>query len=388
MKANQAFVLFLGLTASCGAVPPSGESNEVEAIAEPLVHGTDVSLSEAQAVGMLWKDGGMCTATMITRDIGITAGHCFDGATSESFTPTSAIQFEYWHGPESTLYGPYGLTSRHQARVSVNGYKSFGTFNPLPFTHSDIALFHLQYPIDPSVRPYGLASSMPPDGVDVTDYGFGCNNRDDESGSQVKRKVVHRQGSDTDMLCAGDSGGPMIYGNTIFAVNSGTTGFGPFGVAETFGLIPENYDALASQVQRWNSMFGSHPWPPPPPNASCGKGATPSTRNGTCGTANDAVFYCYSNHWYFKDDCASRGLVCRTLPTGISDVCAVPAPSEVRPNAPCGAGDMNGPNNGTCGEDRRAVFFCYNHVWYPKEDCVSRGKTCVTKPVGVADVCG
>jgi hypothetical protein len=57
------------------------------------------------------------------------------------------------------------------------------------------------------------------------------------------------------------------------------------------------------------------------------------------------------------------------------------------PNAPCGTGDDNGPDNGTCGTDGR-VYYCYLNLWRLKADCVAQNAVCIIDPPGVADKCG
>jgi hypothetical protein len=73
------------------------------------------------------------------------------------------------------------------------------------------------------------------------------------------------------------------------------------------------------------------------------------------------------------------------------DSCVVEAPSIADtcsggPSAACGAGDANLSDNGTCGPDNR-LYYCYSNVWYLKQDCVAGGQSCHVNPPGVADQC-
>jgi uncharacterized membrane protein YgcG len=59
--------------------------------------------------------------------------------------------------------------------------------------------------------------------------------------------------------------------------------------------------------------------------------------------------------------------------------------SSGAPNSPCGAGDNNLSDNGTCGTDNR-VYYCYQGVWHLKDDCVAKHEVCQVRP-GIADQC-
>src|SRR5262249_28422476 len=88
-------------------------------------------------------------------------------------------------------------------------------------------------------------------------------------------------------------------------------------------------------------------------------------------------------------DCQSGRCGCNGAPppTVCLPSAAYPTTCAGQPNAPCGAGDNNGPNNGTCGTDGR-VYYCYQTQWHLKEDCVAENKSCIVQPAGVADTCG
>jgi hypothetical protein len=118
------------------------------------------------------------------------------------------------------------------------------------------------------------------------------------------------------------------------------------------------------------------------PTAPCGAGDNNGSDNGTCGT-DGRVYYCYQGVWHLKDDCAAKHVACHVNPPGVADQCAAPSGP---PTAPCGAGNNNGPDNGTCGGDGR-VYYCYQGVWHLKDDCAGRGVACIVEPPGVADRC-
>jgi hypothetical protein len=122
------------------------------------------------------------------------------------------------------------------------------------------------------------------------------------------------------------------------------------------------------------------------PSAPCGAGDQAGPHNGTCGP-DGRVYYCYQGIWHVKDDCVAKSESCQVQPPGVADICvSASGPAQKGPSAPCGAGDQNGPNNGTCGPDGRD-YYCYQGVWYLKDDCLAKGETCVVEPAGVADIC-
>jgi hypothetical protein len=122
-----------------------------------------------------------------------------------------------------------------------------------------------------------------------------------------------------------------------------------------------------------------------PPSAPCGAGDLNGPNNGWCGP-DGRVYYCYQYHWYLKDDCLAKSQTCVVQPSGVADTCQSLSRLLTPPTAPCGAGDLAGPNNGMCGPDGR-VYYCYQGVWNLKDDCVARNVACVVEAVGVADHC-
>jgi hypothetical protein len=122
------------------------------------------------------------------------------------------------------------------------------------------------------------------------------------------------------------------------------------------------------------------------PSAPCGAGDQAGPHNGTCGP-DGRVYYCYQGVWRVKDDCLAKQQMCEVQPPGVADICVSTAGGGQRPpSAPCGAGDQNGPHNGTCGPDGR-VYYCYQGVWRLKDDCIAKSQSCVIEPPGVADIC-
>ena len=117
-----------------------------------------------------------------------------------------------------------------------------------------------------------------------------------------------------------------------------------------------------------------------PPPVVCGAGDDNLSDNGWCGTDN-RNYYCYQNVWHLKEDCQAEGKNC-THNTSGADYCSA---AFSPPAAACGAGDNNGPDNGTCGSDNKN-YFCYQDVWHLKEDCQAEGKNCTHNASG-ADYC-
>jgi hypothetical protein len=178
----------------------------------------------------LWR----CTGTLISPTVVLTAGHCTFGTASAEvwFTETAPSTTDVLSGDYTR--GTTGETYTHP------DYDDFATF---PNT-SDVGIVVLDEPVPletyPSLPTVGLADTLYKHEL-FTIVGYGIQDTQPAQVAEVRRlqatvKLIslrsgysagfnlhlssnagkpHRGG-----LCFGDSGGPVLYGTTILAVNS------------------------------------------------------------------------------------------------------------------------------------------------------------------------
>jgi hypothetical protein len=109
---------------------------------------------------------------------------------------------------------------------------------------------------------------------------------------------------------------------------------------------------------------------------------------GVDATSGDAAHQDATGDGTTSEDATSESqdVAIQDAPSEVEDVAESSVPPMQPPNAPCGAGNQGGPDNGTCGPDGR-VYYCYQGVWHLKEDCVKLGAGCIIEPPNVADEC-
>src|SRR6185503_9921784 len=173
---------------------------------------------------------GMCTATLIRPNVIITAGHCVtegkDGLLSAKFViPTNA---------KSGLSFP------------TNRYVAFDARGEL-----DFAIVELTSSVPKATAtPMDLAAAFPPLPAIITIYGYGCTNRLTQDGAGVKRKYVYTEnGGGSNVLCPGDSGGPVVADNKIVAINSAYRGLIP--LWDLFGYPYLKLNELNAAMKTW-----------------------------------------------------------------------------------------------------------------------------------------
>ncbi|MCK6570314.1 S1 family peptidase [Myxococcota bacterium] len=234
-------------TAEEGAAPAGAETDpffgELEPSAAPemvekLING--VFTQERPEVGTSLVNGGMCTATLIRRNVAVTAAHCVDYRTADR--------------PGASL-GTFTVEALDGAehRFRIDGYRSYSRSNE-PGS-KDVALIRLAEPVPGALaRPAALAERFPNAGEQVLWMGYGCGRRgfsDDHSGRKQKIVFDFRQ---TDNSCPGDSGGPSFLGlsGPVFRV---TSGYYTNGGGDIFGDVVAVRPQLTQQADTWSAAY-------------------------------------------------------------------------------------------------------------------------------------
>lgn len=237
---------------ACAAPQDPSDDGEAERSSDAVVGGT--TTYERPEIGALWHGNGLCTGTLVRPNVVLTAMHCTGVADDED---ASAAQ------PGFVFEIRKSETERH--RFAVDRIHSITKMEDLDGSQRwralDIALVRLAEDVPATVaRPARIARWWPRLGGHVSVYGYGCTDRKAgengrRPGSNTKRKKDYRWTlglvfgwSDTQNVCPGDSGGPLLdlENNAVVGTTSGYVAND-----DEFGDVPRSYAAVSAKADAW-----------------------------------------------------------------------------------------------------------------------------------------
>ncbi len=207
----------LGLALACAAGPPGcapGVDENGGASVDEVLGGTETFAHPE--VGWFINTSNDpntgCTATLIHPRVAITAAHCI----SDHFTDTEHVL------DSGTISGTFRIerTRTQHTDFTVARYRLFGR----NIGSRDVALLLLGRPVSSTIATPSRVASQPllPHET-LTVYGYGCNTIQG-GGIGVKRRITIETDDNgrivTNVLCPGDSGGPVLGASGIVAINS------------------------------------------------------------------------------------------------------------------------------------------------------------------------
>jgi V8-like Glu-specific endopeptidase len=291
MNRRLLFPFLLSLSACVGGtieVPVEETGSTSDAVIGGTVDNGD------SAVGMLYASGGwICTATLISPTVLLTAAHCVqDASASTKFyvtfeTQTSGLSLNNFLPVKSTHWN----TKFNRSNLG-GGY--------------DVAVAILASPItNRTPIPYNTSALGSGDiGKAVRIVGYGNNNGQTASGSGTKRQATVKLNSVGNLIinvgqsgkttCQGDSGGPTFMNIGGVERVIGVTSYGLVGCGS--GGSMTRVDAMGQWIAQYAQPAGggnppptnpppTNPPPTNPPPATCG---AESEDNGTAASADSA----------------------------------------------------------------------------------------------------
>ena len=218
-------ILGVSVAAVCIGMIGCADTEAIGTDEQAIINGTPTD--ERPEVGLITNSG--CTATLVASKVILTAAHCVGFQT----------------GPTSD-----GFLTGHGEFFAID-YVSSKTNSAPGWDDLAVARLTSRVPSSSAV-PTRAAYAGAGANETVTVYGYGCIDRANPSvgyGTKRKYSYPYYMRYQIDLLCPGDSGGPMIHPyNGVIEVNSGYYLDG----GDIFASVNDNYSWVSAWVNYLN----------------------------------------------------------------------------------------------------------------------------------------
>jgi hypothetical protein len=181
---------------------------------------------------------------LLGKRVVVTAAHCYDWITTGVDEP----------------FGSFSTNARDGTPlVAMDVVQAWTYAKAGALGSTDVAFAILRQCVDNVVAPERLDTTYPPNGAQVDEFGYGCQDKTSYCATGKKpfalgekQEVLFPLGASTDG-CAGDSGGPLFDSSGLFAVLSGSWPCRE--ASDSYGNVVAHADDFAKLQQAFPCSF-------------------------------------------------------------------------------------------------------------------------------------